>query len=605
MIDTSALKKAWSLLDSRERRNAGVVLIVVSISALGTALMVGSVLPFLTVLADTSSIRTIPQLNWFYETFGFESNYGFVIALGFATLAVIVVFNVMQLVRFYVISRYCLMRVHSLSRKLLGLYLSQPYEFFLDRNTGDMSTRILSEVQQVVNTFFRPVAEITASFLTILAIVALLIWVNPAVALSAFVAFGGIYGILFAIVRGHLTGLGRRRLKANQRRFRTAKEVLAGIKEVKLHGHEDTYLRRFDTAAFTTVKTQLSSNVISQVPKYFIQILAFGGLVVLCIFLIDPVAFETGDSALREFLPLIGVIAFSAQRMMPELAKLYASLGRMKFGRAAMETLYADIDAARAAPAFPKTTPDPLGLKSSLCLEGIAYKYPNAHKASLSEMSLTIRAGERIGIVGGTGAGKTTVADIILGLLVPSDGRLLADGIEIDDSNRRRWQQSLAYVPQEIFLVDATVAENIAFGVHPRDIDRARVESAARIAQLDPFVQRDLEHGYDTMIGERGIRLSGGQRQRIGIARALYQGADLIVFDEATSALDNLTERDVMAAIEAVPGHKTILMIAHRLSTVRNCDRIIVLDQGRIMGIGSWSELLEQNPSFKRLADAA
>jgi ABC-type multidrug transport system fused ATPase/permease subunit len=605
MIDVSALRKAWALLDRRERRNAGIVLLVVSMAALGTAVMVGSILPFLTVLADPSSIRNIPQLDWAYETFGFGSSYAFLLALGFATLGVIVLSNALMLARIYVITRFSQMRIHALSRKLLGIYLSQPYAFFLDHHSGDMSTRILSEVDQTVNAFFRPFAEVVASTLTILAIVALLIWVNPAVAIGAFVVFGGTFGIVFAIIRRRLSELGTRRAQSNQKRFRTAKEVLGGIKEVKLHGHEDAYLHRFSTSSYNTMRPMMLSQLIGQIPRYFVEAVAFGGLVILCVLLLDPEAFGSGESTLQELLPLIGVVAFAAQRMMPELSKLYQYTTQMRFGTAALEALHSDMKDTASAHARPKAVPEPLGLTSELRLEGVTYRYPNAHRDSLSSISLTIKAGERIGIVGGTGAGKTTVADLVLGLLAPTEGRLLADGTEIDEANRRRWQQSLAYVPQEIFLVDATVAENIAFGLSAGEIDRDRVETAARIAQLDGFVRSELPDGYETGIGERGVRLSGGQRQRIGIARALYHGADLIVFDEATSALDNLTERDVMSAIDAVPGNKTILMIAHRLSTVQKCDRIVVLDQGRIVGVGTWEELIEQNPSFRELADAA
>ena len=605
MIDPTALIKAWALLDQHERRNAWIVLAVVSVTALGTAVMVGSILPFLTVLADPSSIHRVTQLNWVYETFGFQSDYAFLVAMGFVTLAFILLSNGLQLARSYVITRYSLMRIHALSRKMLGLYLNQPYEFFLNRHSGDMSTRVLSEVEQTVTSFFRPIAESIASILTITCIVALLIWINPVVALSAFVIFGGTYGILFAIVRGRLTKLGNLRAKANQQRFITAKEVLEGIKEVKLHGHEDAYLHRFDRSSFNTMQPRLISNLIGLVPRYFLQVLAFGGLIILCVLLLDPETFGTDESTLGELLPVIGIIAFASQRMMPELSKLYVNVAKMRFGSAALDALFSDMEATRIAPALPKTASGALGLKSELCLEGITYRYPNAHRDSLRGLSLRIRAGERIGIVGGTGAGKTTVADIVLGLLAPTEGRLVADGVEITAENRRRWQGGLAYVPQEIFLVDATVAENIAFGVPTRHIDRERLEAASRNAQLDAFVQGYLPDGYDTRVGERGVRLSGGQRQRIGIARALYHGADLIVFDEATSALDNVTERDVMFAVDTVPGNKTILMIAHRLSTVRKCDRIIVLENGQIVGVGPWEELLKQNPSFRELAEAA
>lgn len=605
MIDISTFKKAWALLDQRERRNAWIVLAVVSVSALSAALMVGSVFPFLSVLAQPSSITTNEQLRWAYEAFGFTSSFSFLIALGLATLIVIVLSSMLQLLRVYVISRYSQMRSHSLSRKLLGLYLSKPYEFFLERHSGDMTTRVLSEAEQTVGSFFRPISEVVAAALTVFCIVTLLIWVNPAVAIGTFLVFGGFYAGLFAIVRSTLTNLGQRRKAGNQRRFLMVKEVLAGIKEVKLHGHESAYLKRFSASSFETKRTVLISDLIGRLPHFFVQAVALGGVVLLCLYLLDAEEFDTGNAALGELLPLLGLIAFAGQRIMPELTRIYTNVAKMRFGAAAVESLFEDLQTAKSDTTFETHPHDPLGLTSELELRNITYSYPNSDRISITDMSLTIRAGERIGIVGGTGAGKTTLADLILGMLAPTGGAILTDGTEITTDNRWRWQQSVGYVPQDIFLLDATVSENIAFGIAKRNIDHERIQHVARIAQLHSFIKTELPDGYGTRVGERGVRLSGGQRQRVGIARALYWGADLIVFDEATSALDNLTERDVMAAIEAVPGHKTILMIAHRLSTVKACDRIILLEQGRIAGIGPWDELFEQSASFRELANVA
>jgi len=286
--------------------------------------------------------------------------------------------------------------------------------------------------------------------------------------------------------------------------------------------------------------------------------------------------------------------------MMPELGKLYQSATAIQSGIAAVDTVYADL-IGDSAP-IPREMPAPLGLKQALELTGVSYRYPNAEQAGVTDISLTIRPGEKIGIVGSTGAGKTTLADIVLGLLRPQSGQLVADGIPVTDSNLQAWQQTVGYVPQEIFLTDANVAENIALGIPPDQIDMDRVTRAARIARVDAFICEDLPMGYDTTVGERGVRLSGGQRQRIGIARALYHDADLIVFDEATSALDNLTEAEVMAAIDALPGDKTVLMIAHRLSTVKRCDRIVVMERGRVVGCDVWSALIVSNPAFQRIA---
>lgn len=604
MIDVVTLRKAWAMLSPHERRNAWVVLGIVSLAALSSAVMVGSVFPFLTVLADTSRIHSISQLDWAYTVFGFTSDYTFLLALGFVTLVFIVVTNGMLLLRTYVIVRYSQMRIYTLSRKLLGHYLSQPYEFFLDRHSGDMSTRVLAEVDQTVSGFFRPFADCVAAVLTILTLILLLVIVNPVVAVSVFVVFGGFYAVIYLVVRHRLGTLGKQRVTANQERFVAAKEVLSGIKEVKLHGNEDVYLNRYGKASFRTTHTTIVSNLIGQLPSYMIQTVAMGGLVLLCVVLLDPVTFEAGGtSALADTLPLIGVIAFAGQRMMPELSRLYAALTKLRFAKPVVDSLFADLESGKV-PNAKRRTDARLPLSSELRLEDVTYRYPNSDRTSLHPTSLTIRAGERIGIVGGTGAGKTTIADLILGLLSPTEGYIRADGIVIDEATRSRWQQSVAYVPQEIFLIDASIYENIAFGIPVKQIDQARAEEAGRLAQLDGFVRKDLPQGYETRVGERGVRLSGGQRQRIGIARALYHDADLIIFDEATSALDTLTEREVMVAIDATPGDKTMLIIAHRLTTVRSCDRIIVMEQGKVVAIGSWAELMEKSDAFRELAAA-
>jgi ABC-type multidrug transport system fused ATPase/permease subunit len=543
--------------------------------------------------------------DWAYETLGFQSTYAFLAAVGVLTLVVMLLSNLLQLLRVYAITRFSQKRVHSLSRKLLALYLHQPYDFFLDRHSGDMSTRILSETNQAIDGYLTPMANIMASILTIVALMGLLIWVNPVVALSVFTVFGAIYALTYRLVRMRLGRLGPVRMAANQERFKSSREVFGGIKEVKLHGRELTYLSRFSQASDRMVRATIVASLIGSLPGQVIQTVAMGGIIVICLVLLDPSALEDG-SALTDLVPLLGVIAFAAQRMMPEFGRIYTSLTKMRFGSSVVDTIHDEFKKDRSIRLAPGAeTPERLGLSRELELDGVAYRYPNAAEQTLTDVSLAIRAGERIGIVGSTGAGKTTLADIVLGLLQPSDGHVRADGVEITGENLRAWQSGVAYVPQDIYLLDASIFENIAFGV-PRDqIDEDRVRRNAGIAQLDAFVRSDLPDGYGTTVGERGVRLSGGQRQRIGIARALYHNADLIVFDEATSALDNVTEREVMSAVDALPGDKTVLMIAHRLSTVRNCDRIIVMDKGRIAGIGPWSDLMETNATFRRIAEAA
>ena len=597
------LRKALALLDAQERRNALKVLGVMVVGAFASAAMVGSVFPFLSVLADPRLIAENAVLSWAYRMGGFTSDYGFLVALGLGAIGVILAANLVLILQTWAVARYTQMRVHSISRRLLAHYLVQPYEQFLGRHSGDMSTNILSEAQQVVGQFLRPLAELISATLTVTAVVVTLLMVDPIVASIAIGSFAAIYGAVTVTTRRYVRRMGQRRAQANAGRFRMAGEALGGIKDVKLLGREAAYLDRFSGPSAEMAQAQIGVGVLAQAPRYAIQLVAFGGIIVLCLVLLDPEGLQERE-ALGGILPLVGLLAFAGQRLMPELQKLYQSITQMTAGTAALDRVHADLTGGRHA-RLDRSIPAPLGLRHALELEDVTYTYPNAERPGLRDIGLTIHAGERIGVVGASGAGKTTLADVVLGLLAPQAGTIRADGAEITPETLRAWQQTVGYVPQDIFLTDASLSENIALGLRPEEIDEAKVERAARIAQLHDFAMAELPDDYATLIGERGVRLSGGQRQRIGIARALYHDADLIVFDEATSALDNLTEREVMTSIDALPGDKTILMIAHRLSTVKVCDRIVVMDRGQVAGVGPWDELVSRNAAFRALAEAA
>jgi ABC-type multidrug transport system fused ATPase/permease subunit len=602
MIDLSTWKKTWALLETGERRNAWIVLAIIIAGGLSSALMVGSVLPFLSILAQPRNIETTPALNWAYNTFGFTSVYTFLVALGLTSLVVIIIASAIQLLKTWAVARFAMMRTHSLSSRLMASYLRQPYEFFLNRHSGDMGTRILTETQQLVNQFLQPAAEVVASIFTIIAIIAILLWAEPLVAVLSFAVLGGVYSLTYWLCRRSLKRLGAVRAQANSARFRVANEALGGIKDLKLLGRERDYLARYDAPSYKMARALTTIQFISIMPKFVLEAIAFGGIILLCLILMDPQNLTSG-AGIESILPILGLFAFAGQRLMPELSKLYQSLAQIQASSAAVDIVYRDLMLQEDVAQLPNAQPVGLGLRQQLNLVAVSYHYPDASHAGVREITLTIAAGEKIGIVGGTGAGKTTLADLILGLLNPTNGRLVIDGVPVTQNNLRAWQQSVGYVPQDIFLTDASLSENIALGVPPKDIDHARVVEAAQIAQIDQFITSDLAEGYETSIGERGVRLSGGQRQRIGIARALYHDADLIVFDEATSALDNLTEREVMSAIDALPYEKTVLMIAHRLSTVQGCDRIVVMEGGRMVGFDTWDALMTENSAFQRIAE--
>ena len=581
-------------------------MLIAGLGALAATAMVASVVPFLTVLSDPQSIERSPRLSWAYHRFGFQSAHGFLIALGLGTVLVVMISALFQILKIYAVARFSLMRTYSLSLRLMSQYLGQPYEFFLASHSGDMGTRVLAECEQFVNRFLKPAMDLTTSLVLIASLLVFLLWVNPLVTVLAFGVIGGSYGLIYVLSRRAIHRLGVVRSTANAGRFRMAGEALGGVKDIKLLGREASYLARFRTPSLRWARAQMNIQLLSQLPKIGVQAVAIGGVVLICLFLVDTEAFDEGG-AVAGILPLLGVFAFAAQRLIPEIGSIYSSIAMMQSGRAAVDLLHADL-VERPAGRLRRGMEAPMGLRHDLLLERLSYRYPNADRAGVSDISLALRAGERVGVVGGSGAGKTTLADLLLGLLRPRSGRILVDGAEVTEDSLASWQRTVGYVPQEIFLTDASVAENIALGVPPEAIDMEKVRRAARIASLESFVERELPNGFDTAVGERGVRLSGGQRQRIGIARALYHDADLIVFDEATSALDNLTEREVMQAINALPGDKTIVMIAHRLSTVRACDRIVVLSEGRVAAVGTWEELMVTSPEFRdiaRLADVA
>lgn len=599
MIDFTTIKKAWALLDARERRNSLIVVFIAVLSAAASTAMVASVMPFLSVLSDPSEIEANFYLALAYKNFEFRSDYGFLIFLGLASLVVIVSSILIQVIKTYVLNRFAMMLVHAISCKLVSRYLSQNYEYFLNRNTGDMGTRVLTEAREAVIAYLRPVIDIVTSTLTILVLIGFLFWVEPYVAIGAFSVLGGIFSLTYIISRTELRRQGVYRVEANKECFRLTLEALSGIKYIKTSGSERTYIEQFSRPSKRLAKARTRANVLSQIPTNVIQGVALCGVIVICLLLVDDRGYADG-TALKDVLPILGLFAFAGQRLMPELSRLYLSGATLQSGAAAIDSVYEELIGEQAV--IPQVAPQQLGCKKSFELYNVSYRYPGAAKLGLDDVTVKVCAGEKIGVVGSTGAGKTTLADIILGLLSPISGQLVSDGIPIGGENLRRWQRTVGYVPQEVFLTDASVASNIAFAEAEGEMDMEKVKRAARIANIDDFIAKDLSLGYETIVGERGVRLSGGQRQRIGIARALYQDADLIVFDEATSALDNSTEASVIDAINRLPGEKTIIMIAHRLSTVKLCDRIIVLEQGRIVGCGSWEELIAENEAFQKIA---
>src|SRR5699024_8835544 len=378
-------------------------------------------------------------------------------------------------------------------------------------------------------------------------------------------------------------------------------EGFGGIKDILLTGREQNFIQQFNTTGQTLANAQGSIRAMSQIPRYFIGLLAFGALIALVLILL-----KIHQGALDQVLPILSVYALAGLKLLPALPQIYMGIAKIKANIASFEGIKPDLIASIADESRKKTPSEktPITPKGDIHLCDISFGYPGKHGVALENISLSIPRNTTVGIVGASGAGKSTAIDLILGLIDPDEGSLTIGDTPVTADNKRQWQMQIGFVPQSIFLSEGSLTENIAFGLTPEQIDLDKVKRAATLAHLDELID-SLPKGLNTHVGERGVQLSGGQRQRVGIARALYDDASVLVFDEATSALDGITENAIMTAIHELTGQKTIILIAHRLKTVEQCDQIYMLDKGRIIDQGTYSDLLNKNPMFKRMAEHA
>ena len=571
-------KKILYLLTTNERKRAVLLLILILIMALIEAIGVVSILPFMAVLTNPELIDTNIILNdmfQFSKKFGVENNKNFLIVLGILVFLTIVISLMFKLITTYAQIRFAEMRHYSISKRLVEGYLHQPYSWFLNHHSADLGKTILSEVSQVIALGLNPLIELISKSMVAIALISLLIIVDPKLAIIVGFSLGGAYGLIFYFIRNYLDRIGKKLLKNNQLRFMTISEAFGAIKLLKLGGFEKTYIKKYSESAQSYAESMISSQVTSQIPRFILEAVSFGGVVLIILYLMT----QTGS--FNNALPIISLYVFAGYRLMPAMQQIYSALTQLTFVGPSLENLSNNFKDSKFI--YPDINQEILSFNKTITLKNINYRYPNASRTTLKDINLNIPAKTKVGIIGTTGSGKTTTVDIILGLLEAQKGTLEVDGQIITKKNLRVWQRSIGYVPQNIYLTDNSVAANIAFGLETKDINQTIVEKVSKIANLHEFVMSELPNQYQTKIGENGIRLSGGQRQRIGIARALYHNPKVLILDEASSALDDLTEKIVMDAINNISKDVTIIVIAHRLNTLKNCDIIFKFDEGRLI----------------------
>ncbi len=591
----STLKKLLALLTVYERRQAVLLMAMTLIMALLDVVGVASIMPFMAVLANPDVIRSNSYLAYLYQSLGMNEPQEFLFVMGCAVFGAFIFSISFKALTTYAQLRFTLLREYSVGHRLMEGYLRQPYEWFLNHQSTDMVRMVLSELAQVIHGAMIPMMQFIAQGTVALALLILLLWTNPLLSLVVGGVLGVAYSLIYFLMRGYLERIGTERMMANNERFQAVGEAFGGIKDVKVSGLESTFLSRFAGPAGRYAQHQASAAVAALMPRFFMELVAFGGILLVVLYLMRDIGgFQTA-------LPIIGLYVLAGYRLMPALQGAYASLSTLRYASAAIDALHRDL-INLSTQTIDSDKSQHMVLKHSIALEKVSYTYPQAAYPALNVLTLRIPVRKIIGLVGATGSGKTTTVDLILGLLSPQHGALTIDEQPITSENVRAWQRVIGYVPQHIYLADDSVAANIAFGVPKEHIDPAAVERASRIANLHQFVISELPEGYDTSVGERGIRLSGGQRQRIGIARALYRNPQVLLLDEATSALDNLTERAVMEAVQTLARDITVILVAHRLSTVRDCDLIYLLDKGTVIEQGNYTELLAQSARFRALA---
>ena len=593
------LRKLWALFTTRERWQLAGLTVMVLFMGVAQVVSLGSIAPFVSVLINPESAQSNQWLRLVFDGLGFESTRAFLIFLAFGVVAALAIANGFLALTQWMLTRIGWSLQRRLSRRLFEAYLTEPYAAHLERNSADTGKNVLSEVERLISTIVVPSLRLVVYLVMGTVVIAALFLASPVLTLLAIAVLGGGYAAIYLAVRRILTRAGEMRMLANTERYKVVNEAFGGIKETKVLGRETEILSQYDSPARRFAGAQVIQEVILQMPRYAIEVLAAGLLLILSLFLLGAAT----DGAITSVAPLLAMYVFAAQRLVPVLQQAYGAVSQIRFNRVVLDTIYEEISQQQQRPAAPNRVPirERLPFQRELRLEGLTFSYPRMESPAIQDITLTIPHRSFVALVGTTGAGKTTFVDMILGLLQPDKGRLTVDGIVLDETNLRAWQNNIGYVPQDIYLTDDSIAANIAFLIPSAEWNWESIEQSARVANIHEFIANQLPNGYETIVGERGVRLSAGQRQRIGIARALYHDPEVLILDEATSNLDQSTERNVHKAIEQAAAAKTVIMIAHRLSVTRNCDALYLLDHGRLIAQGSYDALLHSNDNFRAM----
>lgn len=594
-INVITIKKILNILNKKDKRKLVLLLLLILVLGFFEVAGIASVLPFMELLSKPDALESSQILTQVYDRLKFESYSNFVIFTGSFIIATITFANLLGLFLQYYQLKFCWNISHRMSTNLLKVYSKKPYSFYLKQNTSDLRAYLLNEVLTLTSGVIIPIIEFISRSVICVIILGLLLVISPLATVVMGGLLGGSYMLIYITQRKVLKRLGKEKIESNANRFRYLEEMLTGIKTVKTYAAQKFFFERFENESkkFSLIEPRVQMTYAT--PKFILEILSIGGVLAVTMYF-----FVTSGDLLKS-LPRLALYAIAGFRLLPALQKAFSAIAKVKHSMPSLHKLYDDLLIARDLEDVQEKSVTPMSFEKQIELKDISFQYDNGGNQILNKLSLNIKKGDTVAFVGSTGSGKTTLIDILTGLLSPSAGELVIDDTLVTPENIESWQRNIAYVPQDVYLYDDTIKANVTFGNVKHAYDEDRMIRALEMAGISQFILKELPDGLNAMIGERGVRLSGGQRQRLGLARALYSKPTLLVLDEATSALDNITEKGIIESLLSLPKEITIVIIAHRLSTVQHANTIFILENGGIVGKGTYKELVESNQTFKEM----
>lgn len=596
-----SLKELFYLLTYSQKKRFYKLQLLVIFSAFAEIIGIASIAPFMSLISDSTLLENNSFLSRLFGLSGLETNTDFIFWVGIAVLFSLILSTLISILTTKKLAMFSAKIGTENADRLFKYYLNQDWLFHSSGSSAQLIKQIANEAVRVTDLVILPLILMIAKIVMVFFLLTAIVIYDPVIAVSGFFMFSVSYFIVFSFAKSKLAENGKTLSEVATDRYRLMNEAFGGIKDVLILNRRNSFINRFEKAGDKFAYARGNNHVLWQVPRYFLELIAFGSMISTILILI-----VIKGSNINELIPVFSVGVLAAFKLLPAFQQIYASFGQIKGNIAAFESIHKDLldsnnQVIKSSKSKPNCDHAKIYLTKNISLSNISFFYPGKSKPVLENISLKIPAKSVVGIVGPSGSGKSTLIDIILALISPQKGFIKVDDKLINNENICNWQKNIGFVAQSIFLSEGSIAENIAFGLPHNEIDFNKIDEVLKLANLEELVQ-SLDDGINTKVGERGVQLSGGQRQRIGIARALYHETEIFIFDEATSSLDGITEKLIMDAINEFRGDKTIIIVAHRLKTIRNCDCIFYIDNGKLVHQGTYDELLKENSNFKKMA---